>query len=207
MKIVTLVVGQMATNCYLVYDLESKESIVIDPGDDADYIRQNIFELEITPRQILATHGHFDHLLAVAELKLAFNVPFLLNKKDVFLLKKLKTSTRHFLKILEAVKPEPDNFISENEEIILGKEKLKIIETPGHTPGSISLHNEAGRFLISGDLVFAQGGLGRTDFCYSNKSDFRKSLKRVKGFQNWRIFPGHGNSFKLNNSQRSRYLV
>ena len=87
MEIEKLIVGQLQTNCYLVWDKKTREGIIIDPGDDAEYIISRIKDLEIKPQMILATHGHFDHVLAVLELKLAFKIPFLLHRKDLFLVK------------------------------------------------------------------------------------------------------------------------
>ena len=76
MKVERLIVGQLQTNCYLVWDKVSGEGVIIDPGDDADLVLNRLRDLEIKPLFILATHGHFDHVLAVLELKLALGIPF-----------------------------------------------------------------------------------------------------------------------------------
>ena len=81
MKIERLIVGQLQTNCYLVWDRTTRQGIIIDPGDDAEYILNRIRDLEMKPLYILATHGHFDHVLAVFELKLAFKIPFLIHHR------------------------------------------------------------------------------------------------------------------------------
>ena len=111
MKIETLVVGQLQTNCYLVWDEKVGEGIIIDPGDDADYIINKLRDFNITPKAILATHGHFDHLLAVNELKLAFKIPFLLHQKDLPLLKHMRESTMHFTGADEGPSPKVDIFL------------------------------------------------------------------------------------------------
>ena len=80
LEINTLQIGQLSTNCYLVTDKKTHETIIIDPGDDAELIISYISKEELLPKYIIATHGHFDHILAVLELKLAFSIPFLINK-------------------------------------------------------------------------------------------------------------------------------
>ncbi len=141
MEIEKLVVGQLQTNCYLAWDKSSGKGIVIDPGDDGDYLIRRIRDLEVKPKLIVATHGHFDHVLAVPELKLAFKIPFLMNKKDLFLLKR-SAETAHYFTGRVAVPPlMPDKFIKQGDLIKFGKEKLKVIETPGHSPGGVALYS------------------------------------------------------------------
>jgi len=131
-KIEKLVVGQLQTNCYLVWDEKSGEVIIIDPADDADYIIRRIQDFELKPKLILATHGHFDHVLAVPELKLAYGIPFLMHKADLFLLKRSKETAKYFTGAQADPPLMPNKFIKEGDLIKFGKEKLKVIETPGH---------------------------------------------------------------------------
>ena len=142
MEVEKLIVGQMAENCYLVYDKKTRETVILDPGDDADYLIRKITDLKLKPLLIVATHGHFDHILAVLELKLAYGIPFLIHQKDLFLLKLAQKSAKHFLGIEVDPIPEPDKFIKDGDEICFGKKKLTVMETPGHTPGSICLLGE-----------------------------------------------------------------
>ena len=149
----TLTVGQLATNCYLVFDRKSQEGLIIDPGDSADYIMRVLADEKVRPLKILATHGHFDHLLAATELKLAFGIPLLSHKKDEFLVKNIQKSAdyfllekqgakrRHFLQS-EPIDPPPsvDGFLKEGQKISFGRHKLEVLETPGHTPGSICFY-------------------------------------------------------------------
>ncbi len=96
MEVFSLIVGQLQTNCYLLSDLLTKECFIIDPGDEADFIIGKIISLGLRPKMILATHGHFDHVLAATELKLAFNIPFSLHKKDLFILKRMRQTAKYF---------------------------------------------------------------------------------------------------------------
>lgn len=191
MKIERFVLGCLQTNCYLVYDVSSSEGIVIDPADDGDFISQKILDRAINPKFIIATHGHFDHVLAALELKLNFNIPFLMHKADVPILRRMQ-KTGKFFTGLKADPPAPvDRFLKEGDWVIFGKEKLKVIETPGHTPGCISLFSKG--ILFSGDTLFYQG-IGRTDFSYSSQKQLLKSLTE-KLFvlpADTCVFPGHG---------------
>lgn len=190
MKIEKLVVGQLQSNCYLVWDEKTKETIIIDPADDADYIIRRIQDLKLKPKLILATHGHFDHVLAIPELKLAFGIPFWLHQADLFLLKRSRETARFFTQ-QEADPPlMPNKFIKENDKIKFGKEKLEVIETPGHSPGGVSF---LGRGVVfGGDTLFNQG-IGRYDFSYASRKDLFNSIKKLFKLPDETIvYPGHG---------------
>jgi glyoxylase-like metal-dependent hydrolase (beta-lactamase superfamily II) len=214
-KLKRLVVGQLKTNCYLVFDDESKAAIIIDPGDDGDYIIRKISDLGLIPQKIIATHGHFDHILAATELQLAYGIPFLLHKKDEFLLSRMGNSAKHFLGVKTDPAPVVDHYLTEGEKVKIRNfqpkaghpldEKLEIIETPGHTPGSISLYDKLSKFAFVGDLFFADGSLGRSDFKYSDKDALSKSIKKVlKLDDNTIIYPGHGEEMKVKNLKEAR---
>jgi len=197
-KVITLVVGQMQENCYLVYDSKSLETLIIDPGDDADYIERIIGDNKLIPKLIIATHGHFDHIMAVTEIKLAYNIPFKIHKNDEFLVKNMASSAKHFLGIETDPPPIIDEFMESKSIIKIGDNSLQVIETPGHTPGSICLYNKKDNILFTGDLLFANGGVGRTDFSYSNGEELIKSLRTIfKLPQDTKIFSGHGRESNL----------
>ena len=189
----TLVVGQLSTNCYLVIDKTSAKALVIDPGDDADYIIRILTDLDIKPTKIIATHAHFDHILAATELKMAFDIPFLIHRKDEFLLERMQSSSLHFIGVKPDPKPKVDEYLEEKTKIDLGKYTFTVLETPGHTPGSISVYNAKENILFSGDLVFQGGSVGRIDYSYSNISDLKNSIKKILGYPNKTlIYSGHG---------------
>jgi hydroxyacylglutathione hydrolase len=188
-----LVVGSLSTNCYLLIDSKSKKTIIIDPGDDADYIENIISENKWKPVLLIATHGHFDHLLAATELKLAYNIPFFIHQKDEFLLNQLQESARHFLGINTDPPPKIDGNLKAGDTINIGSLKADIIHTPGHTPGSICLRLIKEKMLFCGDLIFAHGGIGRTDFSYSDHPLMVSSLKNILSLKPENlIYPGHG---------------
>lgn len=190
----TLTVGQMQTNCYIVCDQNSLEAAVIDPGDDAEYIHASLRDLHAKPTQIIATHGHFDHILAALEIRLAYTIPFRIHESDTFLVSGMKESARHFLGIhIEDMPPKIDGFIKEGDQIQIGRHDLRVIETPGHTPGSICLHSRESSFILTGDTIFAGGSVGRTDFSYSSSDALLISIQKIlKYSEDPVLYPGHG---------------
>lgn len=189
-----MVVGRLQTNCYLASCSKTGEAVIIDPGDDGDFITKRIGDLGLKPRLILATHGHFDHVLAVTELRLAFKIPFLVHESDLFLLKRLRRTAEYFLgydacpEVGEG--PVPDRFLKEGDLIRFGKEKLGVVETPGHTPGGISFYGDSA--LFSGDTLFHRG-VGRTDLSYASADELIDSLEKLfKLPAKTVVYPGHG---------------
>ena len=194
LNIQTLTVGDLEANCYLVPD--GDECIIIDPGDDADFITETITNQKLKPLAIILTHGHFDHVLGCLELKLNFNLPIYLHKNDEKLYSSANRSAAHWLKKKTLKVPPIDQFIKEGDEIKIGSEKLKVIETPGHTPGSICLYDGT-KNLFTGDTLFADA-VGRTDFSYSSPLQLTKSLDKLSKLPKETIvYPGHGGLFSL----------
>ncbi|MEJ2441515.1 MAG: MBL fold metallo-hydrolase [Patescibacteria group bacterium] len=198
LKVKTLVVGQLQTNCYLVIDGKSEEAIIIDPGDDADYIIRILSDLNIKPKEIIATHGHFDHVLGVTELKFAYKIPFLIHKADEFLLERQQATAKHFLEVDVDPASCVDKYLKEGDEIKLGKFSFKVIETPGHTPGSISLYCKEAGIVFVGDVIFEGGGRGRTDFAYSDEKELINSIKKLLKLPGkTKVYSGHGNEARI----------
>src|SRR3989304_7067420 len=175
----TIVVGQLQANRYLIFDSEKKEACIVDPGDDADYITRVIADQKVTPMQIIATHGHFDHIMAATELQLAYNIPFLIHQKDEFLVKRMNETAEHFIGVKAGPSPRISGHLEVGSKLNIGKSRIEIIETPGHTPGSISLYDKKAGFVWVGDLLFAGGGVGRTDFSYSSQKELDNSIERI----------------------------
>ena len=207
MKIIVLRLGQLAANCYLISDPETKQTLIIDPGDDAEYIINQIKDLEIKPQLILATHGHFDHVLVVFELKLAFKIPFLIHHHDLFLLKRADKTADWFAGIKDGFVPSADGFLKESEKISFGQNsQLKVIETPGHSPGGVAFFSRG--VLFSGDTLFKQG-VGRTDFSYCSQSDLINSIKNklFKLPNETIVYPGHGEETTIGKEKKNFNLI
>ena len=180
MEIQKLVVGLLQTNCYLAWG-EDKKAIVIDPGDDADYIENTIRDLNLRPKIILTTHGHYDHLLAVTELKLAYQIPFAINRNDLPLVFRYK-------------QVKPDKFLQEGDEV----EDLKVIYLGEHSPGSVGFYNSKEKIIFSGDILFANG-IGT----HVTSKAIAKFLALPKETL---IFPGHEESFTLTDWRQPEFV-
>ena len=183
-EIVRLEVGAFKANCYLVYD--SKENcVIIDPGDDADFIEEKIRELNLVPKLVLLTHGHSDHVTAAPDIALAYSVPVYLSNKDGFLFRKASGFPGKLLGL------------KDGELISAGEIRIKVSAIPGHTPGSVALKLEGTPYVFCGDIFFADGSLGRTDFGYSDRGLMEKSIKKLGKLPKETIFhPGHGEEFE-----------
>jgi len=189
MNIISLKVGEMGNNCYLISDEETGDTLVIDPGEEGDFISTSILENKLTPIGIVLTHGHYDHCLAVLELKLNFDIPIYLHQKDLFLYQKAHLSGKHFSGISSPKLPPVDFYLEDSDKVSFGSSFLKVIHTPGHTPGSVCLYSAP--HLFTGDTLFAEG-VGRTDLPYSSSKDLRQSLAKISRFpENTFIYPGH----------------
>ncbi len=196
MEIQTFKVGCLQTNCYLLTAETSDECLIVDPGDSAELISSEILRQNLTPQVIVATHGHYDHVLAAQELQVAFEIPFMVHQQDEFLVKELQKRAKHWMKreIVEQP-PEISAFLEDEQLIDLGQEQIKVIHTPGHTPGGVCLKQVNGRLILTGDTIFADG-VGRTDLSYSSSADLKKSVKKIKkSFEDSHAYPGHGDDF------------
>lgn len=195
-----LILGDLGTNCYIVWDEDSREAIVIDPADSAEIIADEILSKNLKLSVIGLTHGHFDHIMAAGELKLNFNAPIALNAKDNFLWQRQTRTAKHFtgnefLKLGEMTKIDTD--LSSVGTIKLGGKEIEIIGCPGHTPGSVAFYLPDESWLISGDLVFEEG-FGTTEYGYGNVDDLRRSIEKIKQLPDETlVLPGHGGSFSL----------
>ena len=196
MEIEAFEVGQLKTNCYLLID--GDEAVIIDPGDEGDFLSEQVLQRNRALKYVIATHGHFDHVLGALELTLNFNAPFYAAKEDIFLIKQARNNTKHWLGYDPQLDPPvPTEFLTPKTPIVFGTTTLRVIPTPGHTPGSASLYNEKERALFCGDLLF-KDGVGRTDFSYSSLPDLLKSLRIITSLpEKTVIYPGHGSAFSL----------
>ncbi len=193
MKIKTLVVGPLEVNCYLVWDEDNNQGIVIDPGAEGSMIIEEIEKEGFTPTHIVNTHCHVDHIGANADLKEAFPEALLaIPEKDLPL---FRAPHNPMLVMMCRAKPspEPDLLLKEGDTIPVGNHELVVIETPGHTIGSISLYCPDSKVLFTGDTLFA-GSVGRTDLPFSEHEALFRSV-RQKLFvlpDETEVLPGHG---------------
>jgi hydroxyacylglutathione hydrolase len=186
-------VGMLSTNCYIANSKETNDAILIDPGVDfsseAKPIFHHITSEKLKINYIIDTHGHDDHIKGNVLFQQKLNVPICIHSLDA-----------HFIEANEKSKP-PANVILEDGNLIkIGNETLKVMHTPGHTPGSICLVGE--KLVFTGDTLFA-GGIGRTDFPGGSMNDMRLSLKKLTGLpDNLLVYPGHGGTSMIREEKR-----
>lgn len=161
-EIKQLVLGPIQTNCYLIGDTDSGQAVVIDPVDSADVIHQTAQDAGWTIREILATHAHFDHVMASARLKELTGAPFRLHQRDLALLRAMPDTVRLWIGIDVPPAAEPDAFVNEGDVITVGAITLDVLFTPGHSPGHVSYVLRGQDMVFSGDVLF-RGSIGRTD--------------------------------------------
>jgi glyoxylase-like metal-dependent hydrolase (beta-lactamase superfamily II) len=192
-QIIRLPVGQLQSNCY-IYQVGKKSAVVIDPGDDDQYIIENLQKSELTPVAILATHGHFDHLLAGFSLQAAFNVPFYMHTADKFLLDRMRQTAIHFKEADPGPSPIVTKFFDDKTlELVIEDTTLIIITTPGHTPGSVSYFDKNNNVVFVGDLLFADGSIGEVTHAYSDRVKTKSSIKKIVGLPDETVVcAGHG---------------
>lgn len=183
-----MTVGSMLENCYLVY--EKREAVVIDPGADAKEIMDTLSKNDLKLTHILLTHGHYDHIGAVQELKDMTGAKICIHMEDADMLK----SARKNLSILigtPAVTYSPDIFLYDGQVIETGGMSISVIHTPGHTPGGVCF--AIGENLFTGDTLFNRS-VGRTDFPGGSSLELGRSMnEKLKKIDiNYIIYPGHG---------------
>jgi glyoxylase-like metal-dependent hydrolase (beta-lactamase superfamily II) len=190
-----MVVGDLSCNCYLVGDPATRQAMVLDPGDDGGRIEEAISRHGLTVVAIVATHAHFDHILAAEVLREATGAPFYLHLGDVDLLQWLPASLEMFLGVVNPPPaPEVDTRLNDGDEINLGEHSLQVIHTPGHSPGSICLltGTESDGMLFSGDTLFAMS-VGRADLPGGDPDALVSSIRRrIFPLSDMPVHPGHG---------------
>ena len=201
-----LVVGPLACNCYVVGDPLTKKAIVIDPGGDAEQLQRTLVQDELEVTAIVATHAHFDHLLAAEALRAATGAPFYLHSADEELLSWMEESGRLFLGAEIGPAPEIDGWTKEGDRLVAGSAELEVLHTPGHSPGSISLISREAVF--PGDALF-QGSIGRTDLP-GGDTETLLGVIRNKLFaldEGLPVYPGHGPATTLEEERRFNPFV
>jgi glyoxylase-like metal-dependent hydrolase (beta-lactamase superfamily II) len=192
MTIRVLQVPPIGTNCYLLKDDQTGQGAVIDPGGAGEGICQAVEKLGMTPAAILLTHGHYDHTGAVAHLRQAYpGIPVYLHPKDAAMM----TQVDSLVPDIGQTTP-----YGEGDQVSIGDLTVRVLHTPGHTPGSVTLAVDD--VLFTGDTLF-QGSCGRTDLAGGEPYEMLASLKRLGQLEgDWQVCPGHEGGSTLEQERR-----
>ena len=187
-RIKTMVLGMVSTNCYLVYNDDTKEGVVVDPADNGAYILNKCSELGIKLQAVLLTHGHFDHIGAVRAL-MTPETELVIHVQDAPMLSNPQENAS-FLMGDPVTAPEATKLVHEGDTVTAAGLTFTVLHTPGHTAGSVCY--QIGDKLFTGDTLF-RFGCGRTDLPTGSSEQMQASLARVVPMaRNLEIYPGHG---------------
>lgn len=199
-----LVVGPLEENCYIIGDEETKQAVVIDPGDESDRIIELIKDNGLEVRAIICTHTHFDHMGVIGDIKKATGAKILVHRDDTGLYEGAKDQAAFWGYELDDIPP-PDGFLEEGDNVQVGNLTFKVLHTPGHSPGGICLYSEG--IVITGDTLF-QGSVGRTDFHGGDMEKLKESFRRLLDLpENTTVFPGHGPETTIKREKRENLFA
>ena len=189
-EIKSMTLGMVATNCYLIINKETKEALLIDPADNALRISNVIEENVCTLKAILLTHGHFDHIMALNELKKRYNVPVYAHEEEEDVLK--QSSLNMSGMIGQIYTTQADIYVKDGEHLKLAGLDIIVLHTPGHTKGGVCYYLPEEKVLMSGDTLF-HCSIGCTDFPTGSMSQLVRSVKEQLFVlpDDVQVYPGH----------------
>jgi len=199
--LVSLPVGLIETNCYIVGCEETKQGVIIDPGGHAQRILAAVQSHGLAVQYILNTHGHFDHTDANGPLVKATGAPLALHPLDKPLL--LASGGAPWFGMVAAPSPPPDLDLEDGAELSVGALRFRVLYTPGHTPGHVCFYEPTQGVLFDGDVLFYRG-VGRTDLPGGSYRQLFDSIQRVLLAlpDSTRVYPGHGPATTIGDEKR-----
>lgn len=207
MRVKTCVLGAVSTNCYLVYNESTKKAVIVDPADNAQFILNKCNELGITPEAILLTHGHFDHIMAAEDVRRSFHIKIYASETEDAMLSDSglnlsggwagKQTSFH-----------ADVLLKDGDELELIGFRWKVIETPGHTTGSVCYYVPEEEVVFSGDTLFCES-YGRTDLPTGSSSQMVSSLldKVFAMPDDTMAYPGHGDTTTIGYEKKNNPIA
>ncbi|AEH53756.1 MULTISPECIES: MBL fold metallo-hydrolase [Heyndrickxia] len=192
MKWKQLPVGPIQTNCYILWNHE-KDCLIFDPGAEFERLHAFIGENALNPLAVLLTHAHFDHIGALDAVRDAYKIPAYIHQKEEMWLGDPGQNGSHFFGMGEISARGAEKLIAGEDMLKIGSFSLQVLETPGHSPGSVSYWLPDHNIVFSGDALFS-GSIGRTDLPGGNHGVLQESIhtKLLVLHPDTIVFPGHG---------------
>lgn len=183
--------GPLSTNCYLIENEKSKELVIVDPASCPKSLREHISEIGYTPKAILLTHGHFDHVMGIDKFVQEYDLPVYLHEEEVQVLANADLNLAGQFNLSYIY--DKGIGVKDGETLQLAGMEFRVIHTPGHTAGGCCYYMEKEKMLISGDTLFEQS-VGRTDFPTGSMSVLVRSIreKLLCLPEDTKVYPGHG---------------
>jgi len=187
-------VTPFSQNCSLLFDTQSKEAVLVDPGGESEKIMEQVEKLGLTVKEIWLTHGHLDHAGGAEDIREKHNVPVIgPHKDDQFWMDMIEEGWEKYGMKGSGRNVVPDRYLEDGDVLTLGETVFKVLHTPGHTPGHVVIYNQDLKIAFVGDVLF-RGSIGRTDFPKGDHATLINSIQTklwpLGG--DMRFVPGHG---------------
>ncbi|MBU8933790.1 MAG: MBL fold metallo-hydrolase [candidate division Zixibacteria bacterium] len=201
MKLQTLVVGMFEVNCFLYWDEDTGDGVIIDPGDEAQRIIEAVDQAGFTPKAILLTHGHGDHIVALTEVKEKYRIPLYIGDGEQDLLANPSANVTALVGH-SIITPPPDHLMNDGDTLAIGSVQLKVLMTPGHTTAGVCFYDEIEARLFTGDTLFFSS-VGRTDLPGGSTEQLIDSIKTkiLTLPDSVTCHPGHGPETTVGNER------
>jgi glyoxylase-like metal-dependent hydrolase (beta-lactamase superfamily II) len=204
MIIKTLIVGPLEENTYIVGDEDTRDAIIIDPGDEPERIMDAIREDALKVDAIICTHAHFDHIGAIGDVKKGTGTRVLIHGDDLDIFRRAREHAMFWGFEIDDL-PEPDGLLRDGDLIRVGGLEFRVIHTPGHSPGSISIYGEG--VVFTGDTIF-RDSVGRTDLPGGSLDMLKESFRRLLQLpEDTRVLSGHGPETTIGRERVENFFV
>lgn len=195
------------TNAYLIWDQETKRGVVVDPGSGVEPLLTVVEKAQLTVEAILLTHAHFDHIGGVEDMREATDAPVYIHEEEANALTDPQINGSILFGMGAIRARQADKLLKGDEEMTFLGRKVKVMHTPGHSPGGVSYFWEAEHLLVSGDVLF-QGSIGRTDLPGGDYDTLMESLKQVMVLPpQTRVLPGHGSDTTIEQERQGNPFI